>query len=85
MKVVRMAMGRPPGRLSPARKRELERLAARIDRRRGALDALRAEVAAVAAAAAAEGASLRAIGVALGLSKASVHTLVHSETKSQAR
>jgi hypothetical protein len=85
MKVVRMPMGRPLGTLSPARKRELERLAARIDRRLGALDALRAEAAAVAAAAAAEGASLRAIGVALGLSKASVHGLVHSETKSQAR
>jgi len=69
-------MGRPLGKLSPVRQRQLERLAARIESRLGELDALRAAVAAVAAAAAAEGASLRAIGQPLGLSKASVHALV---------
>ena len=69
-------MGRPLGRLSPARQRQLKRLAARLERGLGELDAVRAEVAVVAAAAAAEGASLRAIGQPLGLSKASVHALV---------
>ena len=78
-------MGRPLGTLSPARQRQLERLAARIDRGVGELDALRAEVASVAVAAAAEGVSLRAIGLPLGLSKASVHTLVHSQPKHQAK
>jgi hypothetical protein len=80
MEVVVMPMGRPLGILSPARRTQLERLAARVDRRVGELDELRGEVASVAAAAASEGASLRAIGVALGLSKASVHALVHSRT-----
>ena len=73
-------MGRPLATLSPARQRQLARLAARIERRVGELDVLRAEVAAVAAAAASEGASLRAIGLPLGLSKASVHALIRSET-----
>jgi len=49
-------MGRPLATLSPVRQRQLERLAAGIDRYVGELDALRAEVAAVAATAAAEGA-----------------------------
>src|SRR5215211_6388907 len=49
-------MGRLLGTLSPVRQRQLEQLAAGIDRYVGELDALRAEVAAVAAAAAAEGA-----------------------------
>jgi len=78
-------MGRPLGRLLPARQLQLERLAARIERRVGELDALRAEVAVVAIAAAAEGASLRAIGLPLRLSKASVHALVHSETQHHAK
>jgi hypothetical protein len=62
-------LGRPPARLSPARRRALVRRARAVERAR---DALARE----AALAAEEGASWSAIGEAVGLSKAAAGELV---------
>ena len=63
------ATGRPPAALTAARRRALARRAQAVERAQLAL-------AHEAAAAAAEGASWRAIGEALGLSKAAAGALI---------
>ena len=63
------ATGRPPGVLTPARRRALVRRAHAVERAQLAL-------AQEAATAAAEGASWRSIGEALGLSKAAAGALI---------
>ncbi|HKE79020.1 MAG TPA: hypothetical protein VKB54_06915 [Solirubrobacteraceae bacterium] len=68
--------GRPPAELTRDQRRRLVRLAAAVAWRRAALEAAEAQLAAGAAAAAAEGASLRAIGEAAGVSKATALKLV---------
>jgi len=71
--------GRPRQELTPTRKRELERLAARVAVHHSDLRSARAELAAIARQAAAEGASVRAIAEAVGLSRPRVHELLHDE------
>ncbi|HEY7621723.1 MAG TPA: hypothetical protein VH834_18225 [Solirubrobacteraceae bacterium] len=61
--------GRPPGDLAPARRRALLRRAQAVRRAEG-------DLAREVAAAAGEGASWRAIGEAIGLSKAAAGALV---------
>jgi hypothetical protein len=68
--------GRPPGELLPERRRALSRHARRIVRLERQLELAREELANEAAGAAAEGASWRAIGDAVGLSKAAAGALV---------
>jgi hypothetical protein len=78
-------VGRPRRELTPARKRVLERLATRVARRHGDLNAARADLAVAAREAHTEGASVRAIAEAVGLSRPRVHELLSDKSGPRSR